>query len=321
MSGKGNKKRQLKEDINRLVRKLLFPGTKLVILSIPLSAVLLAYSFTLARKQGAEAYASYIISAYSLTIFCTAVIPGIKGKVKNFLRRNTYINRYFEEISFRLKVSLYSSFGINMFYAGVNGFAGMYYSSVWSGTLAAYYIILSVVRFLLVKYSHKYGFGENQRAEWKRYRLCGIFLMIMNIALAGVVILILKDNRSFEYDGVMIYVMAMFTFYITVMAIVNIIKYRKYNSPVMSAVRAAGLTSALVSMLALETAMVTQFDDGSNALWFRYAMTGATGGGVCTAVIITGLYMTVHASKMLKKINVIYEKERRDKYEQERRHF
>ena len=318
MSKARNNKKQRKESARKFICRLLFPRTKIVLLSIPLSAVLLTYSFTLAEKQGPIAYISYIVSAYSLTIICAAVIPGIKDNIKNFLRRNTYIDRYFEEVPFKLKVSLYSSFGINMLYAGVNGFSGIYYRSVWSGTLAVYYILLSIVRFFLVKYSHKNGFGEDHRAEWSRYRICGIFLIVMNIALAGVVILILADNRGFEYDGMMIYIMAVFTFYITVMAIVNIVKYKKYNSPVMSAARAVGLASALVSMLALETAMVTQFDDGSNAQWFPYVMTGVTGAGVCAVVIVTGIYMTVHAANMIKEMDkkqMIYEKERRDLYE------
>lgn len=52
---------------------------------------------------------------------------------------------------------------------------------------------------------------------------------------------------------------ALYTFYITTTAIIDIIKYRKYNSPVMSISKVIKLAAALVSMLFLETAMFAQF--------------------------------------------------------------
>ena len=47
------------------------------------------------------------------------------------------------------------------------------------------------------------------------------------------------------------------------MAVVNLVRDRKSGSPVMAAARGVNLAAALVSMLSLETAMLTQFNDGS----------------------------------------------------------
>lgn len=82
----------------------------------------------------------------------------------------------------------------------------------------------------------KRGLGEDRKCELSRYRMCGIILLMMNIALIGVVILVISDNKGFRYSGMMIYVVALYTFYITVMAIINMVKYRKINSPVAYAV-------------------------------------------------------------------------------------
>ena len=111
------------------------------------------------------------------------------------------------------------------------------------GSLAAYYICLSTMRFLLVRYSYRHGFGENLTAEWRRYRLCGVILVIMNLALAGMVILAVDQNEGFKYAGVLIYVMALYTFYIMIMAVVNVVRYRKYHSPVISAARKVSLAA------------------------------------------------------------------------------
>ena len=231
---------------------------------------------------------------------CASFVPFFQ-KGKEWLHKNPYTNRYLEDVTFKLNLSLHISLGINLLYAGMNGFSGFYYRSIWFGTLSVYYLFLSVMRFLLVRYAHKNRFGTNKQGEWKRYRLCGSILMGMNLALAGVVILVLHQNQSFVYSGNLIYAMALSTFYVTIMAVVNLVKYRKYESPVMSAARAVNLAAALCSMLSLETAMLTQFSDETTAAWFRPVMIGATGGAVCLIIVGTGLYMVVRSSRALKK--------------------
>lgn len=287
--------------LKRILHKLLFPGAAVVLLSVPIAAGLLAYTFLAAGDSNPIAYVSYVISAYSLTIVCVNLFPIIR-KGSQWVSQHPVISRYLGDIPFKLRLSLYASLGINLLYAGVNAFSGIYYRSPWFGSLAAYYILLSIMRFMLVRHAHRNGFGENQTAEWKRYRACGGLLAVMNIALAGVVILVIQQNRGFEYAGTLIYVMAMYTFYITIMAVVNVVRHRKFNSPVMSAARAINLVAALVSMLSLETAMLTQFDTGDTPLYFRQIMTGTTGGAVCVFVIGMGLYMIGRSTKQLKQL-------------------
>lgn len=286
----------------RLLYRLLFPGKLIIFLGVPVSAALLTYTFMIGSENSVIAYISYVLSAYMLTVVCINLVPVMRG-AKNLVYKNPYIGRYMKDLPYKLRVSLHLSLVINLLYAGVNAFSGFYYHSVWFGTLSAYYIFLSVMRFLLVRYAHKSGFGENAAAELKRYRACGFILIVMNIALAGVVVLVLRQNRGFEYAGSLIYIMAMYAFYTTIMAIINLVRYKKYNSPVMSAARAVNLAAALVSMLSLETAMLTQFDDGSTSLYFREVMIGFTGGAVCAAIVGMGIFMAVSSSRRLKRLD------------------
>ncbi len=287
------------EKLKRILHRILYPGRAAAALSVPAGAGLLAYTFLYAVEQSPIAYVAYILSAYSLLLVCVYSMPLIR-RGKDLVYSLPLVRRYFEDISFKLQVSLRFSLVVNLFYAGMHGVSGVLNRSVWFGTLAAYYIFLSVIRFLLVRYACRHGFGENWEAEWKRYRLCGVILMMMNTALAGVVILVLHQKEGFHYGGTMIYAVALYTFYITIMAVVNVVRYRKYHSPVMSAARAVNLAAALVSMLSLETAMLTQFDNGNHPFYFRQAMIGSTGGTVCAAVVGMGLYMSVHAARQLK---------------------
>lgn len=285
----------------KILHRLLHPGAAVVIISVLAGAGLLIYSFVFAEEHSPVTYVSYAVSAYALLVVCVNLAP-LLGKANRRVRQNRYVHQYLEDASFQTKVSLYTLLVINLLYAGVNAFSGLYYRSPWFGSLAAYYILLSGMRFSLVRYARRHGFGENKAAQWKRYRLCGLLLTLTNIALAGVVILVIHQNRGFEYAGMLIYIMAAYTFTITVMAIVNLVRYRKYHSPVMSAARVVNLVTALVSMLSLETAMLTQFGS-EDSPYFRQAMTGATGGAVCVFVIGMGIYMMIHATRQLKQNN------------------
>ena len=121
----------------------------------------------------------------------------------------------------------------------------------------------------------------------------------MNVALAGIVILVVYQNSGFEYPGMLIYVMALYAFYATIMAVRNVVKFRKYGSPVMSAAKVINLTAALVSMLSLETAMLTQFGAADDPM-FRQIMTASTGAGISIIVLGMAVFMIVRSTKQLK---------------------
>lgn len=290
------------EHVKRILKQILFPRSAVVIISVPVAAALLIHTFLLEEETSPVAYLSYVLSAYSLTIVCARMTRIPKEDMKAALHRNPYVHRYLTDIPFKAHVSLYLSLGINLLFVAMKLFYGIYYRSVWFGTLAVYYIMLAVMRFLLLRHVNRSRIGTEVASEWKRYRLCGVILLLMNSALSGVVILVVRKNESFHYAGYLIYVVAMYAFYNIISAIRDVVKYRKYNSPVLSASKSVKLATALVSMLSLETAMLMQFDTGGNPPAFRRTMTAATGGCVCVIVLVMAVIMIVRSTKQLKKL-------------------
>lgn len=290
------------ERFKRILHKLLLPGIAVVLISVPVAAALLVYTFLFGDQDSALAYVSYVVSAYSLTIVCAYIAKIPKGGFREILHRNPYVHRYLTDLPFKTHVSLYLSLGVNLLFVAMKLFFGVYYRSVWFGTLAVYYILLAVMRFLLLRHVNQNRIGTDVYSELKRYRLCGIILLLMNSALSGVVILVVQKNEGFHYAGYLIYVVAMYAFYNFITAIRDVVKYRKYNSPVMSAAKAIKLATALVSMLSLETAMLMQFNIEEDAEAFRQVMTGTTGGCVCVIVVAMAVIMIVKSTKQLKKM-------------------
>ena len=294
------------EKLKIIIRKILF------LPPLPtLFAALFGYGFVLAVAIfNIQIYPiqiiSYLFSAYALVVTITGFphIISLAKRIKNYISehplmikfKNTKLGaKYLNDLNFRTEISLYFGLFINLLYIGMNIFSGIRYRAVWFISLAFYYILLAVMRYMLLRKGKK---EHNLYNDWKRYRMCGIILLIMNQALAAIVIIIVKQNKGFNYSGLLIYAMALYSFYSVITAIFDIVKFRKHGSPVISAAKAIKFVAALVSMLSLTTAMITQFgNDDEN---FRKLMTGTVGGGVCTIVIIMAIFMIIRSNKNLK---------------------
>ena len=97
--------------------------------------------------------------------------------------------------------------------------------------------------------------------------------------------------------------MAAYTFTSFSMAIVNVVKYKKYNSPVFSASKAISFAAACVSMLTLTSTMLTTFSDGTMDVLTQKMMLGSVGIAVSGVVVTMAIYMIAQSTKKLKKIN------------------
>ncbi|MBQ8515199.1 MAG: hypothetical protein IJ496_07360 [Ruminococcus sp.] len=290
------------KDWKTTVKKLLYPPVWVMLVLTVICTTALIYTFLRGHDTHPAAYVTYVLSFYTLSVIvlvCIRIVPGYYRSAKKKVYDHPVGGRFMTDMPFRTHVTLYCSLGINLLYAAMNLFSGIWYRSVWFTTLAAYYIILAVMRFLLVRFVNRIGIGKNQYLELRRSRLCAIILLTLNLALSGVIVLVIKQNKGFEYAGFLIYVMAAYTFYITINAIVNIVKYHKYHSPVMSTAKAINLAAALVSMLSLETAMLSQFSSEENAPYFDRIMIGATGAGVSIIVLVLSVYMIVKSTKAI----------------------
>ncbi len=259
-------------------------------------------------NNSALSYISYALSAYATIIAATGFPKIVRAMRDSFketavmkkIRGNPIYNKLLDDFIFRSELSLHGGLSMNILYSALNLLSGIRFRSAWFFFLFFYYIMLSVMRVALVRYVHRSRIGQDIPSEFRRYRSCGILILLMNQALIGIVIYIVCQNRGFDYPGLLIYTMALYTFYITITAIVNVIRYRKHGSPVLSASKAISLTAAMVSMLSLETAMISRF--GADQPDFRRIMTSASGGCVCIIVLGMAVYMIIKSTKRLKEL-------------------
>ena len=285
----------------KIGKALLFPHIAIMILLVPIATVLLVGSMVFVGTESVIAIISYVLAAYTLTVWCFK-IPYLIKYFKTFKDENKYARRWQDDTRLRVNVSLYGSLAWNALYGLFQLWLGFYHHTFWFYSLGAYYICLGVMRFFLLLHTRKYAPGEKMQIELVKYRACGCVFLLMNLALALIIFFMVYWNRTFEHHMITAIAMAAYTFTAFTVAIVNVVKYRKYNSPVFSASKAISLAAALVSMLTLESTMLTTFGDGTMTVMAQKWMLGATGGAISVLIVATAIYMIVVGTKKLKQL-------------------
>lgn len=289
-------------DFKKTGKALLFPHIAVLLILTPISAAYLVCSMVFVGTESPISIISYVLAAYTLTVWCFR-IPQLIEFWKRFKAENKYIIRWRADAHLRVKISLYGTLGWNCLYGILQLWLGFYHSTFWFYSLGAYYICLAAMRYFLLGYTRRHCPGEKFKSELRKYRNCGWVLLAMSLALSLIVFFMVYWNRTFKHHMITAIAMAAYTFTSFTFAIINVVRYKKYNSPVFSAAKMISFAAALVSMLTLESTMLTAFSDGTMSEPERKWLLGATGGVVCALVIAMAVYMIVHGTLTLSQYN------------------
>lgn len=294
-------------DWKKLGKALLFPHIAIMLLLIPIATVFLVYSMVVLGTESVAAYISYVLASYTLAVWCCK-IPHLIAFFKTFKNENKYARKWLDDERLRVNVSLYGSLVWNTLYGIFQLWLGFVHQTFWFYSLGAYYVCLAVMRFFLVGHTRKYAPGERMRTELQKYRACGWVFLVMNLALTLIVFFMVYWNRTFLHHMITAIAMAAYTFTALTVAIVDLVKYRRYNSPVYSASKAINLAAACVSMLTLTSTMLTTFSDGTMNAITQKLMLGGVGFAVSGVVVFMAVYMIAEGTKKMKQ----FEKEVQD---------
>ena len=241
----------------------------------------------------------YCLSAYALMITCTGIGRMIR-RITEHLQSHALWGRLRNDVRLRTMVTMIPGLLLNALYVLTNvGMAVLNHTS-WFIYLGGYDLVLTVMKTSLLYDLAKNRNRTTAQAEYRRYRNCGILLLLLNFILAAESVYIVCRNQSYHYDGMLIYVMAAIAFYALISAVIHIIRYRKYKSPVLSAIKAINLTTAMVTMLALETAMIAQFG-GEDQGDFRRMMTSSTAAAVCLVEFMIAIYIISNGTRRISR--------------------
>ena len=290
-----------KIDWKNIGLSLLYPHLAIIICLLPVSVTFLVFSLIYLGTESILAITSYLLAFYVLLVICFRV-PRIIKFFKTLKHENKYMKKWFSDVHLRMNVSLYTSLIWNVAFAIFQLGLGFYHKSFWFYSMFAYYIMLGVMRFFLFKHTRKYKANEQEHIELKKYIASGWSLLAMNVALAVIVFFMVYWNKTFYHHMITTIAMAAYTFFTFTFAIINLVKYKKYKSPVYSAAKTISLIAGAVSMLTLEATMLTTFETNESPL-FRLIILSLTGIAVICFAIAMAIIMIVKGNRQMKKDN------------------
>ncbi len=285
-------------DLKNILMKIVKPHKAIAVIAVILALVLLLYPVLVSEPIELITIAGYAISAYALTVVCF-YLPDIITWICNFKANNKLIQRYINDPRFRVKCSLYSTFSLNIAYAVLQLGLGIRHASLWYYSFSAYYVIISTVRFFLLKHTRAHAPREKMTEELQKYRVAGISLLVLNVALSAMIFYMLLQGIMIVHHEIVVIALAAYTFTSLTLAIVNLVKFRKYKSPLFQGVKAISLATALVSVITLENSMITVFGTDTNPRFLRL-MVALTGGAVSAFIFVMSIYIIVTSTKELK---------------------
>lgn len=224
--------------------------------------------------------------------------PAIRNVIENslpvrILAGHPLGRRVLKDAVFRARLSLYPGLLISLLYGAVQLAAGVVCQSIWLGALAVYHILLAAIHFLLLRSAAK---RTARTRELRHCRLCGAGLLLMTPVFASILVLVIQGNHHAGYPGALIYPVAVYAFCKVKLAISNTRKFRTCGSPILYAAKEISLISALLSLLTLETAVLSRYGNTQSPAFYR-GLLGTIGGAVCLFTLYRAVAMMVRAKR------------------------
>lgn len=302
MARTGEKNDWAKRTLGWLVTAFTPPVPALLAMAA-VSALGLAWAFLGGNKNNPVAYAAYALSAYALACVCTTVVRAVRGcpldRLVTRLPQNALVERLLGDLDFRAKASFSFSSVLRVVWAITNAVSGVLYASAWNVTLAAYYLLLAIVRGGILDHVRA-GDAKGPRAGGRIQIVCGAFLALTVLALSGIGVLVMHHEGGFSYTGSLIYAVALYAFYSLISSVVTYVRGRHTTDPVPLAMNAVRFAEALVSMFSLEIAMLSTFGTLAEDADANVIMVGASGGAIAVVILALAVNLIAHGVRALR---------------------
>lgn len=209
-------------------------------------------------------------------------------------------NKIRTSILFSYKYRFFYSVIITISFAVINAFFGIYYLSLWYGAIAAYFIVLALLR-IYIFFSNRYINNLDNGIEREKAKLLiisGCIVIILMITLSVSVIQMVSSEKPIVAGTILAIANAAYAFYKITISIINLVRARRINESINLTIRCVGFVDSLVSMLSLTVTLLTTFDDGVDHKMLIIGIATA----VSLLILVTGLIMLVLGIKRIKPI-------------------
>lgn len=269
--------------------------------------VVLSIVFTVAGSKN-EIVGVLICGLYGVTaVFfgysvSTLVVyaPTIKKSIGARIEKHEFLANIAND--YGLKTLVFSCFSlvVTLAFVAANLASAIIYGLVWYYAVAAYYFVLLLFRggILLADFRcrKKYADDEAARENAKRriYLAGGAVLLVLEIAMAFAVTEMMLSRRPVGGNEIVAIANAAYTFYKMTMAMMNLVRAKRFSDPVVQALRNVNFADACMAIASLTVIMLSTFGGGESSVFV--VMRACVGFAACAVTIVIAVIMIVKGS-------------------------
>ena len=232
----------------------------------------------------------------ALSVYCiSASVRPVRALITRCINSNRLLSHMAADYGYRTVAFSVVSLAISTAYAVYQGVLGLIFLSAWYGLFSGYYLVLSVLRAVIIFRARK---SEGEAGDLKIYLICGVMFIVLSVVLAVLVTFLIYSGNDSHNSVIGAISMAAYAFYKIIAAAVNAVKNRKYGSFALQSLRNISFADALLSVFALQIAMVATFGGGEN----MGTLNIITGAAVFLITLGMGIYMIARSARGLYKL-------------------
>ncbi len=287
-------------------------GWGLALIYLVSAAVLAGGTVLLALSPSGEGWETFSYVVYGCMAICfgyclyTLILFAVRGYFR-LSERSAAVGKFRSDYAFRTLLLAVGGAAISIFMAAYYWVLFGLTVAVWYGALGGYYLVLAGTRtgLLLSRKMGRRG-GKNEETlaltDARGYLASGALLVLLAFAFVGVLVLTVVQGDHLEYAGITIFVSAAYAFTKIILAVVNFVKAARRDDYTVRAVRSINIADALVSIVALQAAMLEIFLASGSAELDPATMNAAVGGIAGIAIIALGSFMIVQGVRRIRHL-------------------
>lgn len=244
---------------------------------------------------------TYIFMVFTV-INILVPLPDHVYRAKEIIYKNSFATKYVYDYEYRSNVVMQIGFIGNTVYALFTLFLGLISKSAWFTSIGVFYAIFGFLKFaLLLKQNHILkceNMRERKAISLRVWRFFGLSLFIITIPTTIMVIQMIYHNKNYYYGSIVTFGYFIYTAIYFIAAVVKVLQARMRKNPIFTAYSNMSFCGALMAVLALQTAMMTDFGVEDH---MRRIVNSITGGVVLVTFYFVSIVVIISTTRTLKK--------------------
>lgn len=181
--------------------------------------------------------------------------------MRNNSRAAHFLRTWREDYIYQTLMSTAVSFGCTTLFAIYNGYLGLFYGSVWHGSISIFYLLLMVIRgsvLLTEKRNQKRLAVEQDHCRRRTFLISSVLLLVLDLALILPISMMAVLDKPISMGLIPAITMAVYTTWKITMASLHIgwQRRRARGNILVAELRTVNFIDALVAILTLQNTLI-----------------------------------------------------------------